>query len=116
MKMKDGIINEKEVEIHRLRKELHGQGEGQRDSEKAFEIKKLLEVINKMGEENTTMKAKLREYEMVGEARSSGKEYLVDKDKKDIYNSIHNKIDILNIAIDKKDPGEGGEQELVRER
>jgi hypothetical protein len=26
----------------------------------------------------------------------------MEKDKKDVYNSIHNKIDILNISIDKK--------------
>jgi hypothetical protein len=31
----------------------------------------------------------------------------VEKEKKDVYNSIHNKIDILNISIDKKNH-EGG--------
>ena len=31
-----------------------------------------------------------------------------DKEKKDIYHEIHNKIDILNISIDKKQREEQG--------
>jgi hypothetical protein len=76
MKMKDGIINEKETEIDRLRKELHSRAEEQNGGDKTFEIKKLLEVINKMSEENNCMKARLREYEIMGEP-PKGRDFLL---------------------------------------
>jgi hypothetical protein len=59
MQMKDGIINEKEMEIDRLRKELYTTQHGKPDQAKTFEIKKLLEIIDKITEENTALKAKL---------------------------------------------------------
>jgi hypothetical protein len=40
----------------------------------------------------------------------------LEKEKKDIYNEIHNKIDILNISIDKKNQDHGSEQEFMKER
>jgi hypothetical protein len=59
--MKDGIINEKDHEIDRLKKELYSFQYGKTEQAKAFEIKKLLEIIDKITEENTLMKAKLDE-------------------------------------------------------
>jgi hypothetical protein len=70
----------------------------------------LLEIIDKMTEENNSMKLKLRDFEAI-EARV-GPLRDVDKEKKDIYNEIHNKIDILNISIDKKQREEQGGGEL----
>ena len=59
------------------------------------------------------MKRKLRELEFVD---SKGFKGAVDKEKKDIYNEIHNKIDILNISIDKKGHQDGtNELEGTRE-
>lgn len=91
--MKDSIIIEKDHEIDRLRKELHAVSIP-RPEEKTFEIKKLLEIIDKLNEENKQLRGRLEES---GEAR-----WPAEKEKKDIYNEIHNKIDILNISIDKK--------------
>ena len=81
--MKDGIINEKEGEIDRLRKEVHGHGQQYRPEDKTFEMKKLLEIIYKITEENNGLKNRLRDIEQ-GEGRGY-KEYL-EKEKKDIYN------------------------------
>jgi hypothetical protein len=87
-----------------LRRELHGQ---RPEVDKTFEIKKLLEVIDKMTEENTVLKSRLREFELL---EPKGRDFS-EKEKKDIYNEIHNRIDILNISIDKKQPEGGGEAE-----
>jgi len=62
MQLKDGIINEKDRELDRLKKELHHQ---RPEVDKTFEIKKLLEIIDKMTEENNSMKLKLREFEAI---------------------------------------------------
>ena len=72
----------------------------QPDMGKTFEIKKLLEIIDKMTQQNKGLKNKLREFEMSLQPR--GLKEFSEKEKKDIYNEIHNKIDILNISIDKK--------------
>lgn len=48
--MKDGIINEKEHEIDRLKKELFAFKYPQTEQSKTFEIKKLLEIIDKITE------------------------------------------------------------------
>lgn len=48
MQLKDGIINEKERELDRLRREVHSHNRAEPD--KSFEIKKLLEVIDKITE------------------------------------------------------------------
>ena len=45
IKMKDSIIIEKDEEIDRLKKELYSHKESKNDSDKTFEIKKLLDVI-----------------------------------------------------------------------
>ena len=46
---------------------------------------------------------------------SPNKDFL-NKEKKDIYNSIHNKIDILNISIDKKNhDSSGGGEDLLKD-
>lgn len=50
MQMKDGIINEKEVQIDKLKKELHTHNFNKVENEKTFEIKKLLEIIEKITE------------------------------------------------------------------
>lgn len=57
--MKDGIINEKEHEIDRLKKELFAFKYPQTEQSKTFEIKKLLEIIDKITEENTALKSRL---------------------------------------------------------
>ena len=51
---------------------------------------------------------KLREFEAF-EAKVGPVRETSEKEKKDIYNEIHNKIDILNISIDKKHREEQGE-------
>lgn len=96
------------MEIDRLRKELYSTQHGKPDQTKAFEIKKLLEIIDKMTEENTTLKARLEEA-TEGRFHKEG----FEKEKKDIYNEIHNKIDILNISIDKKN--QDAEQDFLKE-
>jgi hypothetical protein len=97
--MKDGIINEKDAEIDRLRKELYTVQYGKTEQAKTFEIKKLLEIIDRMTEENTVLRGRLE-----GEGKFYKETF--EKEKKDIYNEIHNKIDILNISIDKKNQDE----------
>lgn len=106
--MKDGIINEKEGEIDRLRKELYTLQYGKTEQAKTFEIKKLLEIIDKITEENTLLRARLDEG---GEPKFYKETF--EKEKKDIYNEIHNKIDILNISIDKKN--QDGEQDFLKD-
>ena len=115
MQMKDGVINEKEGEIDRLRKELYTVQYGKTEQAKTFEIKKLLEIIDKVTEENTLLKARLEEGEGRFHKEGEGRFYKegFEKEKKDIYNEIHNKIDILNISIDKKN--QDGEQDYLKE-
>ncbi len=107
--MKDGIINEKDHEIDRLKKELYTFQYGKTEQAKTFEIKKLLEIIDKITEENTMLKAKLEE----GGTDTKFYKETYEKEKKDIYNEIHNKIDILNISIDKKN--QDIEQDFLKE-
>ena len=59
------------MEIDRLRKELYSTQHGKPDQTKAFEIKKLLEIIDKMTEENTTLKAILSSPRIRPPSRSS---------------------------------------------
>jgi len=48
-----------------LKKELHSHNNDKQEIDKSFEIKKLLEIINKISEENNTMKTRLRELETI---------------------------------------------------
>ena len=57
------------------------------------------------------MKLKLRDFQTV-EAKMGPLKETSEKEKKDIYNEIHNKIDILNISIDKKHRDEQSAGEL----
>ena len=57
--MKDSLLIQKDQQIDRLKKELYAKSSY--NPEKNFEIKKLLEIIDKMTEENNVLKAKLDE-------------------------------------------------------
>jgi hypothetical protein len=95
--------------VDRLKKELYCLQYAKPEPDKTFEVKKLLEIIDKITEENKDLKRRLVELSPHRES--------IDKDKKDIYNEIHNKIDILNISIDKKnhESGSGGGEESAKD-
>ena len=106
--MKDAVINEKENEIDRLRKELfasrhhhHNKTSSNPPHSSSIDTKQLLEIVEQLTQENSALKKRLNQSTI--SATESGKGGgSSETNKNDFYNQIHNKIDILKISIDKK--------------